>query len=605
MPANEDPNPALASPRRSPFAFLRPSHSHTATSATLLLTLSALLSRVIGLVRDQYIAYEFGAGHNTDAYNVAFYLPEWINYLLVGGAASITFVTILDRYRATNDEAEGERALSIILNTMVIVLGAAILLAEIFTPLFTRIYFDPASPQGILCTRITRILLPAQLFFFAGGVLASVLLVRKQFSFQAISPLIYNLGIIFGGVLLASRMGISSLGVGALIGAILGPFALNAYGAYRAGLRYRRVLDLNHPGLREWVRLSLPLMLGVTIITLDNQILGYFAKHGAGDISRLNYAKRLFTAPMAIIGQAAGAASLPFFASLFGRNQFASFASAVNRSVSRLVAFSLLGSAAMIALAQPAVDLIFRRGSFNAADATATATYFAIFAISLALWTAQAIYARAFYAAGETFAPMLAGTIITIVSVPIYWQLHQHFGVIGLAWASNIAILLQTGTLASPRPPPQSRPSLRPPRPIRWPRPPRNHPRRHRRNRQPRRSHPRPPPRPPTPNLPRRPHRPRHRRPHLGHPRRRHPPPNRLKAPNPTPLPHQLNTPKCDQIRTKCRHPERRKNPRICLCTCLSSCHPRKAALAKSNGGSASRVREPHDNRHNSNANLT
>ncbi len=448
MSTNQDPNPAIASPRRSPFAFLRPSHSHTATSATLLLTLSALLSRVIGLIRDQYIAYQFGAGHNTDAYNVAFYLPEWINYLLVGGAASITFVTILDRYRATNDEAEGERALSIILNTMVIVLGTAILLAEIFTPLFTRIYFDPASPQGILCTRITRILLPAQLFFFAGGVLASVLLVRKQFSFQAISPLIYNLGIIFGGVLLASRMGISSLGVGALIGAILGPFLLNAYGAYRAGLRYHRILDLKHPGLREWVRLSLPLMLGVTIITLDNQILGYFAKHGAGDISRLNYAKRLFTAPMAIIGQAAGAASLPFFASLFGRNQFASFASAVNRSVSRLVAFSLLGSAAMIALAQPAVDLIFRRGSFNAADATSTATYFAIFAISLALWTAQAIYARAFYAAGETFAPMLAGTIITIVSIPIYWQLHQHFGVIGLAWASNLAILLQTGTLA-------------------------------------------------------------------------------------------------------------------------------------------------------------
>jgi putative peptidoglycan lipid II flippase len=448
VPPNEDPNPAIASPRRSPFAFLRPSHSHTATSATLLLTLSALLSRVIGLIRDQYIAYKFGAGHNTDAYNVAFYLPEWINYLLVGGAASITFVTILDRYRATNDEAEGERALSIILNTMVIVLGSAILLAEIFTPLFTRIYFDPASPQGILCTRITRILLPAQLFFFAGGVLASVLLVRKQFSYQAVSPLIYNLGIIFGGVLLASRMGISSLGVGALIGAILGPFLLNAYGAYRAGLRYHRILDLNHPGLREWVRLSLPLMLGVTIITLDNQILGYFAKHGAGDISRLNYAKRLFTAPMAIIGQAAGAASMPFFASLFGRNQFASFASAVNRSVSRLVAFSLLGSAAMIALAEPAVDLIFRRGSFNAADATSTATYFAIFAISLALWTAQAIYARAFYAAGETFAPMLAGTIITIVSIPIYWQLHQHFGVIGLAWASNLAILLQTGTLA-------------------------------------------------------------------------------------------------------------------------------------------------------------
>lgn len=458
MTANDEPNPILeplaATPalepkrRRNPFAFLRPSHSHTAASATILLTLSAILSRFIGLIRDQFIAYRFGAGQSTDAYNIAFILPELINYLLVGGAASITFITILDRYRAANDEAEGERALSIILNTMVIVLGTAILIAEIFTSVFTRIYFDPSSPEGLLCTRITRILLPAQLFFFSGGVLASVLLVRKQFSYQAVTPLIYNLGIIFGGVLLASRIGISSLGVGALAGAILGPFLLNAFGAWRAGVRYHRILDLRHPGLREWVRLSLPLMLGVTIITFDNWILGYFAKHGTGDISRLNYAKRLFTAPMAIIGQAAGAASLPFFASLFGRKQFVDFARAVNRSVSRLIAFSLLGSAAMIALARPAVDLIFRRGSFHAVDATSTATYFAIFAVSLALWTAQAIYSRAFYASGETFVPMLAGTIITVATLPVYWELHRRFGVIGLAWASNLAILTHTVTLA-------------------------------------------------------------------------------------------------------------------------------------------------------------
>ena len=460
MTANDEPNPILepleapAAPesiktRRNLLDFLRPSHRHTAASATLLLTLSALLSRVIGLIRDQFIAYKFGAGHNTDAYNVAFYLPELINYLLVGGAASITFVTILERYRANNDEAEGERALSIILNTMVLVIGTAIIFAEIFAPYYIRVYFKPASPEGILATRITRILLPGQLFFFAGGVLTAVLLVRKQFTFQALTPLIYNLCIITGGALLARRMGIASLGVGALAGAYLGAFLLNAYGAYRAGMRYQPILDLKHPGLREWVRLSLPLMLGVTVITLDNQILGYFAKHGAGDISRLTYAKRLFTAPMAIIGQAAGAASLPFFAALYGRNQFEAFRSAVNRSVSRLIAFSFLGSAAMIALARPAVDIIFRRGSFHAADATSTAIYFAIFAISLALWTAQAIYARAFYAAGETFVPMLAGTIVTLITIPIYWTLHQHFNVIGLAWASDLAIVLHTVTLAT------------------------------------------------------------------------------------------------------------------------------------------------------------
>jgi putative peptidoglycan lipid II flippase len=102
----------------------------------------------------------------------------------------------------------------------------------------------------------------------------------------------------------------------------------------------------------------------------------------------------------------------------------------------------------MFALAVPTVDLIFRGGSFSRADSHLTALYFAVFTVSLALWASQAIYSRAFFAAGETFSPMLAGTIVTAVSIPIYWLLHQRYGVIGLAWASNLAILLHTLTLA-------------------------------------------------------------------------------------------------------------------------------------------------------------
>ncbi len=445
-PIQDSAEDVAVRPRR--FRFFSFSHQHTAASATILLTISALLSRVIGLFRDQYIAYVFGAGRATDAYNVAFILPELINYLLVGGAASISFVTLLERYRGQGKEDEGERALSVILNTMVLVLGSAILLAEILTPRFTELWFRAGTADNLLCTRITRILLPGQLFFFTGGVLGSVLLVRKQFSYQAVAPLVYNVGIIAGGVLLAHRMGTASLGVGALVGAIAGPFGLNVLGVKRAGVRYRPLLDFRNQGLRDWTRMSLPLMLGVTIITLDSQILSYFAKHGAGDISRLAYAKKLFTAPMAILGQAAGAASMPFFASLFQRGQFQSYAESVNRSVTRLLAFSLLASALMVAVAGPAVDLIFRRGAFTREDAILTATYFAIFAVSLALWTSQAIYARAFYAAGETFAPMLAGTIVTVAALPIYFGLHRAFGLVGLAWASDVAILLQTVTLA-------------------------------------------------------------------------------------------------------------------------------------------------------------
>jgi putative peptidoglycan lipid II flippase len=442
--ADSRSKPALRRP-----AWLRLSHEHTTFSAMLLLMASTLLSRVIGLVRSKVIAYLFGAGTLTDAYNAAFQLPEMMNYFLVGGAASITFITILSRYREQHREHEGEEALSVILSVMLVVLGSAVVLGELFAPLYTRIFFPGFGPQkAALCTHMTRILLPAQLCFFSGGVLAAVLLVRKQFAWQAVTPLIYNLGIILGGVLLARQFGISSLAVGALGGAIVGPLLLNYLGAHKVGLRLRFSLDWSHPGFREWVRLSIPLMIGVSLVTADNWILNYFASHGSGDIAKLSYAKILFTAPMAVLGQAAGAASMPFFAALAGQNKHREFASSVSRIVTRIYAFAFLLSGWMIGMAYPAVDLVLRGGAFHHADVGQTSLYFALFAGSLCFWSAQAIYARAFYAAGNTFTPMAASTVITAASIPIYWFLFHRIGVMGLAIASDCGILVQTMGLA-------------------------------------------------------------------------------------------------------------------------------------------------------------
>jgi putative peptidoglycan lipid II flippase len=410
---------------------------------------STSLSGVMGLVRSKYIAYLFGASVATDAYNAAFQLPDMIAYFLVGGTASITFIAILSRYRESGDEAEGERALSVILTVMVCVLLVAAVLGAMFAPLYVRIFMPRFTrEEAALCTQMTRIMLPQPIFFFVGGVFGSVLLVRKVFTFQAVSPLIYNVAIILGGVLLARSMGVSSLAVGVVAGAFLGYLTLNLWGAYRIGVRFRLSFDLAHPGLREWIRLSLPLMLGVTVVTADRWILNYFASGIHGQISRLTYAKSLFTAPMAVLGQAAGAASLPFFASIFNQGRLADFASAVNGSVSRILMFSFLLSAWMIGLAYPAVDFIFRGGSFHRSDSVETAHYFAVFAVSLFLWTGQAIYARAFYAAGDTLTPMAAGVIVTLISLPVYWLLYHAAGAIGLSFASDIAIFLQTAALA-------------------------------------------------------------------------------------------------------------------------------------------------------------
>jgi putative peptidoglycan lipid II flippase len=442
-----NPNSSATSWQRALRVF-RPSHRHTAFTATLLLMISAFLSKIIGLVRVKYVAYLFGRGAAADALNAAFQLPDMISYFLVGGAASITFVTILSRYRDTGREAEGERAMSVILTVMACVLGGAILLAEIFAPAFVEVAFPRFDPaKAALCVHLTRILLPAQLCFFAGGVFASVLLVRKQFALQAVTPLIYNLGTIVGGVLLARAIGVSSLAIGTVAGAFLGPFLLNAVGAHRAGMRYRPILEWSNPGFREWLKLSLPLMAGMTLVTFDSWIMNHFASGNPGAITALGYAKTLFNAPVAL-GQAAGAASLPFLASLFSKNDRAAYSRNVNSSVSRILAFSLLLSAWMIGLAYPMIDLIFRGGSFHRADAGAMALYFGIFSISLCVWSAQQLYSRAFYAAGNTIAPMAAGTIVLLASLPVYWSLYRLYGVIGLTVASDIGITIQTAALA-------------------------------------------------------------------------------------------------------------------------------------------------------------
>jgi len=446
-----EPQPSPHSPPRWArlLGALHPTHAHSVFSATVILMVSTFLSRIIGLVRVKYIVWLFGRGMQADALTAAFYLPDIISYFLVGGMASTVFVTMLTRYREEGREDEAQRSLSVIITTTLLVLGAAILLVEIFAPWCVHLLvhgFD--ARKTALCVRLTRILLPAQLCFFVGGVFGAVLMVRKQFSVQAVAPLIYGLGTIVGGLLLVKRIGVSSLAVGTVAGAVLGPFLLNWFFAHRAGTRYRFLLDWRDPGLREWVRLSLPLMAGVSLVTADNWIIGYFASSTSGAVALMGYAKQIFSAPMAMLAQAAGAASMPFFASLWSRDRRYEFATGVADSVSRVASLGLLAASAMVALGWPAIDLVFTGGRFSAADARQCSLYFVLFSLSMFLWSAQAIYARAFYATGNTFAPMVASTIVTAVSLPIYHWLYHCCGATGLALASDVGIALQTLTIA-------------------------------------------------------------------------------------------------------------------------------------------------------------
>src|SRR5437588_4250971 len=403
--------------------------------------LAVMASRVIGYAREAYIAFAFGAGPQTDAYVAAFTLPDFLNYIVAGGAASITFISIYTRFLAEKRDADAQKTFSIIITVMTAVMIVGTILTEIFTPQFVRWFVKGFSPDKIeLCVHLTRILLPAQIIFYVGGVFSAVLLSHRLFLFPAFGPLIYNVFIILGGVIGGRHFGVASLAYGALAGSFVGPFLASVIGATRIGTGYRPSFDITNSAFREWVRLSVPLMLGVSLVTADDWILRHYAASGIGDIARLNYAKRLFTVPIAVLGQATGQASLPFFARLFNEKRLKDFADTVNDSVYRVSAASFLATGWMMAAALPLIDLVYRRGRFLFSDTQTTAIYFFWFSLSLALWSAQGLYARAFYAAGDTLTPMVAVTIITAASLPIYSILFHAFGVVGLAWASDIGI---------------------------------------------------------------------------------------------------------------------------------------------------------------------
>jgi putative peptidoglycan lipid II flippase len=429
--------------------FFRPSHQHTAFSATMLLISAVMLSRVVGYARDAYIAWAYGAGGQTDAYVAAFTLPDFLNYIVAGGAASITFISIYTRFLAEKREADAQKTFSIIITVMTAVMIVGTILTEIFAPQFVRWFVKGFSPQQIeLCVHLTRILLPAQIFFYVGGVVSAVLLSHRLFLFPAFGPLIYNVCIILGGVLGGRHFGIASLAYGALIGSIAGPFLASVIGAVRIGTGYKPSFDVMNPAFLEWVKLSVPLMLGVSLVTADDWILRHYAASGVGDITRLTFAKRLFAVPIAVLGQATGQASLPFFARLFNEKQLKEFAATVNDSVYRVSAASLLATGWMMVAAIPLIDLVYRRGRFLFADTQTSAVYFFWFSLSLVLWSAQGLYARAFYAAGDTLTPMVAVSAITLASLPIYSILFHTFGVVGLAWASDIGIGVNLAALA-------------------------------------------------------------------------------------------------------------------------------------------------------------
>jgi len=408
---------------------------------------SILLSRLVGLVREAVIGRTLGGSAAADAYWTAFVLPDFLNYLLAGGALSIVFIPIFQRHVAAGEEERGWQAFGSISTFLLVLLGLATLALWVLLPRLAPIVapgFTPAQTE--LLVHLSRILLPAQCFHVLGGLFSAALQARDRHAIPALAPLVYTLGIVAGGLWMRSAEGFAW---GVLAGSFLGPFLLPLLACRGIGFVWRPRLALADPDLRTYLGRSLPIMLGFSIVVVDDWILRREGTLlGTGAASAITYAKNLMKVPLGIFGLAAGVAAYPTLARLVAEGKPEEMRRTL-WSTTRVVLVLAFASQALLSVAGTDIAaLVYGRSRLAPEQLSEIGGALALVSIGLGAWSAQALLARGFYALGNTWLPALLGTIVALGAYPLYVLLRGELGLGGLAVASSVAILVYVGLLA-------------------------------------------------------------------------------------------------------------------------------------------------------------
>lgn len=414
--------------------------------AAAIVSLGVLLSRILGVVREQVIAALLGVSADTDLYVLAFAIPDYLFFLLAGGFLAITLVPLLSEYHASGDREELNRSFTAVFRVVAIGSVAFLALGFLFAQPLVELLFP--SLDGATVNRLvplTRIAIGLQVFFTLGALFAAAQYAEKRFLIPSLGPLVYNVGIIVGGLVGAS-MGDpdpAAFLIGGLVGAGIGSFGLQWFGAHRLGIRLVAGVELRHPSVLKYLALAIPLMIGQSVVALDEQWPKIFGQMvGETAPGGLNFARRLNMLPVGVIAQAAGVASFPFMARLFAAGRKDEMDRTVLVSTRLALATGVLATAILIPIVTPVVRTVFQYGAFSDTDTEVVAGYLLLFALSIPFWATHQVITRAFYAQKRMWVPVAVGTAATVVTVPLLFALTDRYGANGVAAGSSIGVAL-------------------------------------------------------------------------------------------------------------------------------------------------------------------
>jgi putative peptidoglycan lipid II flippase len=419
---------------------------------------ATITSRILGVVREQVIAAQFGAGAATDAYNVAFRIPNLLRDLFAEGAMSAAFVPTFTRYLTQSGKEPAWRLSNHVLNALIIVTGALVVLGIVFAQPLIRAFaaeeFTADAGKLALTVQMARIMLPTLTLIALAAAFMGMLNSLHHYFIPALSPATFNVLTIvcaFALVPLMPLIGLQpivAIAIGTLLGGVA-QLALQWPTLHREGFRYRLEIDWRDEGLRRMLTLMGPGAVGMAATQVNvfvNTLLATSTVEGA--VSWLNYAFRIMYLPIGLFGVSIATATLPTVSRQSTQQDFAAVRETVTSGLSLMLMLNIPSMVGLIVLAEPIVRLLLERGLFDASDTVATAAVLRFYAIGLVGYSVVRILSPVFYALGRNRTPVMVSIAAVLVNAGLnYTLVHTSLTYRGLALGTSIAAVFNATTL--------------------------------------------------------------------------------------------------------------------------------------------------------------
>ncbi len=445
-------NPAIIRAFRTDQRRPPPSMSKALLKSTGVVSAMTSLSRVTGFVRDMIYAQLFGAGAGTDAFFVAFRIPNFLRRLFAEGAFSQAFVPVFSEYQTQRSPADMKELVDQVAGTLGAILFAITAVGVLAAPLLILLFapgFTVDADKYQLTVQMLRITFPYLLFIsltaLAGGVLNSC----GKFAIPAVTPVLLNLSMIAAALWLAPRMERPVMGLawGVFIAGIvqLGfqvPFLL------RLKLLPRPRWGWASRGVQQVLRLMLPALFGSSVaqvnLLVDTLIASFLV---SGSVSWLYYSDRLVEFPLGIFGVALGTVILPKLSRQHAGAEVSGFSQTLDWALRWALLIGVPATVALVILAGPILSALFQYGEFDARDVAMSARSLMAFALGLVAFMLIKVLAPGFYARQDTRSPVKYGVIAMVANTAMVLVLVWPLAHAGLALATSLAAFLNAGLL--------------------------------------------------------------------------------------------------------------------------------------------------------------